>query len=149
MELSLLDRVFTPGMERMTLQEPNQGKPEAMQRPVPGNRLRRILRARWVEATIWPEQWGNHHSVALNEPQTQALHITIHLLCYDEEGACAPAKISTHWSGLPSTAGERPVWEKREALGPVPSPGTILWPSLGTPVLLDYAERRFQIAFRR
>lgn len=149
MELSLLDRVFTPGMERMTFHETNQGQPDATPRPVPANRLGRILRTARMEAAVRPEEWGNHHSVALNKPETQASHINVCPLCRDEEDACAPAKISKQWSALPSTAREHPAWEIRAALGPAPSPGTIVWPSLGTLVSPDFAERRFQIVSRR
>jgi hypothetical protein len=38
-ELSLLDRIFTTGMERMTLHEPEEGQPDAVQRSVLGNRF--------------------------------------------------------------------------------------------------------------
>lgn len=61
------------GVQGVAAQYASCGEPTALERAEPGERLYRVLRARRMEATAWPEQWAEPALVAPQEGDEQTV----------------------------------------------------------------------------
>lgn len=75
MSSPLLDRIFSAGMEGMTLHETNHCETKSLKNAIASNRIKSILRTGRLKSACSAEQRRNHDAVALNDVQTQTPHL--------------------------------------------------------------------------
>jgi len=113
----LLDRIFPPRMEGMALHQSDRGQAQSMERTISSHRIRGILRTSRLKSARTAEKRRNQDPVALNDVQTQPLHLTQTPI---EASAPVAGKLPTSAS-TPPMAGESP-----------PASGTPEGPALGS-----------------